>query len=509
MNLSPEKLEELIVRIEGMIGEMRELEQRVSFRSHVDRTCHTSAGNLLHYLALRRHDLRGLQNDLAELGLSSLGRCESWAMGNVHAVLRCLRALRGDDPTPGDGSSGGSDFLSFADGYRLIRENAERLLGAAPPSGVRIMVTMPENAAEDPAVVQNLIDAGMDVMRINCAHDGEATWSGMIENMRRVCSEMGRPPCVIYMDLAGPNPRTVYDEENLGECRLMPGDRFILARTGDAGQPPGSLGEEESRLPLFSCTHPEILEDLRVGERLLINDGKISSVVRDLGEGYAVLEVNRSGPRGKRLRSEKGMNLPDTDLALPSLTDRDLEVLPFVVENADVIGYSFVRSPEDVARLRTELDRLDAGDIGIVLKIETVSAFRELPRLLLQAMSARRVGVMIARGDMMVECGVERLAEIQEEILWFCEAAHVPAIWATEVLSSMVKKGMPGRGEISDAAMSARSECVMLNKGPHIVDGVRSLRDILQRMEAHQRKKRYLFRPLSVSEAFYESLEAE
>ena len=103
---------------------------------------------------------------------------------------------------------------------------------------------------------------------------------------------------------------------------------------------------------------------------------------------------------------------------------------------------------------------------------------------------------MIARGDLAVEVGAERLAEVQEEVLWLCEAAHVPAIWATQVLESLAKKGFPSRAEITDAAMGARAECVMLNKGPRIVDAITTLDVILQRMAAHQDKKTPLLRRL-------------
>jgi pyruvate kinase len=107
---------------------------------------------------------------------------------------------------------------------------------------------------------------------------------------------------------------------------------------------------------------------------------------------------------------------------------------------------------------------------------------------------------MIARGDLAVEAGFERLAEVQEEILWFCEAAHVPVIWATQVLEHLAKDGRPSRAEVTDAAMAVRAEAVMLNKGPHVPDAVRALDGILVRMEAHQSKKTSLLRRLKVAE---------
>ena len=124
-----------------------------------------------------------------------------------------------------------------------------------------------------------------------------------------------------------------------------------------------------------------------------------------------------------------------------------------------------------------------------MLKIETRRAFERLPQLLLIAMRRQRVGVMIARGDLAVEVGYERLAELQEEILWLCEAAHLPVIWATQVLEQLAKSGLPSRAEISDAAMGERAECVMLNKGPHIEEAVVVLHDILCRMADHHYRR--------------------
>ena len=138
---------------------------------------------------------------------------------------------------------------------------------------------------------------------------------------------------------------------------------------------------------------------------------------------------------------KKGINLPDTDLDIPALTDKDLADLESVVRFGDFIGLSFVRAPEDVFSLQDHLARLGTKHLGVVLKIETRRAFENLPQLLLASLVSPPVGVMVARGDLGVEVGFERLAEVQEEILWLCEAAHVPVIWATQVLEEMAKKG--------------------------------------------------------------------
>ncbi len=129
-------------------------------------------------------------------------------------------------------------------------------------------------------------------------------------------------------------------------------------------------------------------------------------------------------------------------------------------------------------------------------KIETPRAVRNLPEIIIQAAGRQPLAVMIARGDLAVELGFERLAEMQEEILWICEAAHVPAIWATQVLEELVKTGLPSRGEMTDAAMAGRAECVMLNKGPNVGVAIDALDRLLHRMGGHQTKKTPTLRAL-------------
>ncbi len=163
------------------------------------------------------------------------------------------------------------------------------------------------------------------------------------------------------------------------------------------------------------------------------------------------------------------------------------------------MSLSFVRSVEDVRALHAELKRLGRQDMGVVLKIETRAGFENLPALLLEGLRHPPLAVMIARGDLAVEVGFERLAELQEEILWLCEAAHVPAIWATQVLDTLARTGIPSRAEVTDASASVAAECVMLNKGPFIHEAVAVLAGILRRMEQHRYKKRSLYRRLEVS----------
>jgi pyruvate kinase len=221
------------------------------------------------------------------------------------------------------------------------------------------------------------------------------------------------------------------------------------------------------------------------------------------------VRITHAPGRGARLRNEKGINLPDTELRLPAITDKDRADLTFVCGHADMVALSFVNSVEDVRELRTILTQRGDEQPAIVLKIETRRGFENLPAMLLEAMKSPRCAVMIARGDLAVECGFERMAEVQEEILWLCEAAHVPVIWATQVLESLAKDGMPSRAEVTDAAMANRAECVMLNKGPYILQAVQVLDDILRRMHGHQTKKTSMLRELRLVSNFREARVAE
>jgi pyruvate kinase len=219
-------------------------------------------------------------------------------------------------------------------------------------------------------------------------------------------------------------------------------------------------------------------------------------VIKSGNDAFTV-RITHAAIKGSRLRAAKGINLPDTVLPVAALTAVDRANLPFITANADLVELSFARTPQDVQDLISALDELGDARLGIVVKIETAQGFRNLPAILFSALRRPHAGVMIARGDLAGECGYERLAELQEEIMWLSEAARLPVILATQVLDQLARTGQPSRAEITDAAMGERAECVMLNKGPFIIDAVTTLDDILHRMAAHHDKKNALLRPLN------------
>jgi pyruvate kinase len=284
---------------------------------------------------------------------------------------------------------------------------------------------------------------------------------------------------------------------------LKKGDMLVLTGEARPGRP--AIYDEQEKLlkpARISATLPEIFADIRLGEIIWFDDGKIGGVVKSAKKDKLEIEITHARNKGEKLRADKGINLPDSKLRLPALTQKDIADLPFVVKHADLVGLSFVGHADDVRALQAQLKDLNGESLGIVLKIETLRGFVQLPKLILAAMHSKRAGVMIARGDLAIECGYERMAEIQEEILWICEAAHMPVIWATQVLENLARNGQPSRAEITDAAMSERAECVMLNKGPYILEAVRLLDNILQRMQSHQRKKKAMLRKLRLAHVF-------
>jgi len=280
---------------------------------------------------------------------------------------------------------------------------------------------------------------------------------------------------------------------------LRSGDTLVIQKDNVPGEP-AHVGKDGSVLnpAHVSCALPEVFQHIRVEDPVWLNDGKIKGTVRSVSDTELAIRITRAKASGSRLRSNRSINFPNSDLQFKGLTESDKKNLEFVVKHADVVGLSFVSQPADIIALLEELENYPGCDLGIVCKIETEQGFEDLPRILLATMRRYPAGIMIARGDLAVECGWERLAEIQEEILWLCEAAHLPAIWATQVLEGESKKGRPSRAEITDAAMSQRADCVMLNKGPHILAAIKMLDNILRRMQSHQNKKTARLRKLSI-----------
>lgn len=441
-----------------------------------------NAKNLIHYLTLRTIDIRELQDKLHALGLSSLSISESHIMGQINAILSVLGQKAGSE----------DEISTYEYSKKSVAEKISGLFGPKESEVQRhIMVTIDSKWTENFDKYESLLKAGMNIARINCAHDDEKIWLRMIENIH-LASESTGIPCKIYMDLAGPKIRTILKDKK--PMSIIPNGKVFLASKSDF--------RKIRKNKIIGCVVEKLTDQLKTGEHVFFDDGLIKTVVREIKSNYVVLEIISIATKKPRIKPEKGINFPDSRVQFPSLTNFDKECLPFISEHADMVGYSFVKDKNDIELLREEFGGKNMP--AIILKIETSRAVYNLPSLLLECMKEKFSGVMIARGDLAVEIGFEKLSEIQEEILWICEAAHIPVIWATQVLETMNKKGIATRSEITDAAKSSGADCVMLNKGEHIVKTVKTLKNIFRRMGDHHYKKRFIFRPLSIAKKFLE-----
>lgn len=499
MEMQLEKMDREVTSIYRNLIQIDALAKKIG--EQVDPENRWSVINLLRYLTLRTHDLREIQDLLSEYGISSLRSGEGYALKNVVDVLSLIKMLRKIDwrPDPGLG------MIGYEKSRKLRHHHANMLFNPIDQKCfTEIMVTMPAEAAADKQLVNDLIVGGMEIARINLCHDNPIIWKKICENVRK-CSKELAIPCKIAMDLGGPKFRI--NEVLVGHkgkvisvdrARIFNGDKILITLAVTHGKPKIVKKKNKYQLLAISVNLPSVFADVKVGERIYFDDGKIMGKITEHTDTMMSVVIESGAKEGTFLKVEKGINLPDTDIRLASLTEEDILNIPLTLEYADIINYSFVRKPEDVENLFRILGN-QINKMGIILKIENQEAFENLPRILIKAMKCPRLGVMIARGDLAVEVGAERMSEIQDEILWICEAAHVPVIWATEVLDRSAKKGIPTRSEITDAASSVRAECVMLNKGPFIVDTVRLLKNILIKMEMHTSKKKSKMRSLELA----------
>lgn len=452
-----------------------------------------AAKNLIHYLALRSEDISALQQSLHIMGLSSLASSES----HIHRQLQAVLQRLGKTYQPAE-----LDSCSFEYSTEQIVTKSSQLFGEKKDALIPyIMVSFDESFTDNYALIKKLLMAGMNVARINCAHDDEATWIQLIDQLKLARQSTGLA-CKIYMDLAGPKIRTelISKGKKKGKVKVKEGDIIWLAEQ--------AAGYDSDDI-VISPNELGIVAMLKKGERVYIDDGIIMGIIESNTKKGAALRLVRIASDKPQIKVGKGINFPDSNISIASLTDFDKACLPFICKHADMVGYSFVKNTNDLAVLQHHLSKITATPPYIILKIETPQSVKNLPELLLRGMQQTVFGVMIARGDLAVEIGFERMGEIQEEILWICEAAHVPVVWATQVLDNLNKSGIATRSEITDAAHAAMAECVMINKGSHTVKVIETLKDILHRIGGHHVKKRFTFRQLSIAKNFIMSAEVD
>ena len=547
-----------------------------------------SATNLIHYLALHCLDFEQLTDELSSIGLLNLEYANSHVLGSITSAIKLL-----EKQAPNSYNTELNGWDAFVREYATSQENAKvmefsitsmrtmasvhktALLGTVRnKKDVHIMVTVGKEAIIKQMLLPDLLKAGANIIRINCAHDDSNIWSEIIR-LAKHSSQMLEKPCRILMDLAGPKLRTGLLNRGPNVMKISPkkdakGDVIVPAQVwlsfSGCGPPPhispdavifveserfvnklevgnvirfvdvrgrkrslrvskkysvfagygymvectrttyvesgtrlrierkkgkDSVGhvvnvpaaEQFIRLrvgdllticrePSFSTSTPggnlfgackitcdsgRLFASVKPGEPIAFDDGRIWGVIQGTSNNEIVVSITHASPKGSKLGSGKSINIPESAMQFEGLTSKDLQDLEFVACNAGMVGISFIRDTRDIDIVMQELAKRKLQHLGVVLKIETRDAFGKLPLLLLQAMQySNPLGVMIARGDLAVECGWDHMASIQEEILSICSAAHIPVIWATQVLESLVKSGIPTRAEITDVTTGMR-----------------------------------------------------
>ncbi|WP_295064439.1 pyruvate kinase [Sulfuricurvum sp.] len=567
--------------------------------------------NLNHYMLLRQEDRTDLQEKLFMLSLSSLGRSYAHVAASIDTLYDQLSSSLGNEEIS-EALMAEFRHLSIADAISIASKNSKALFGGKASSKLSkqitaVMVTLPSHAAEnDGLLIRQLADSGVNVFRINTAHDDSAVWRSMAEVIAAINTQRDREEKIkIFIDLAGPKIRTgtirevempieigsnkqvkevmIYstDAATKGETtdsvtqgkipaqiavdkkffkkigtahpveiidanhkkalitlsevnesyargvinkkvfvnkktklkygehegkvqnlqmqkdpiRLFVNDRLIITENEIEGSSPLLDGENNIIRPaLISCSLKGMLSSLKVGEKIFIDDGKIGGVVIENNVTSVTCKVVVSKPSGTLLKEEKGINFPDTYIQTSALTALDRTNALEVLEIADSLSLSFCQSAQDVHDLQRLLEENKRTDIGIIAKIETQQGVVNMPEILKQLLQSEKSGVMIARGDLAIEVGFENMAYMQEALLDICDAAHMPVIWATQVLESKMKNNLPSRAEVTDAAMAGRAECVMLNKGAFAIDTIDVLTRILNDMHLVSKKNRQLLK---------------
>ncbi len=332
-------------------------------------------------------------------------------------------------------------------------------------------------ATNDSKIISEMVKKGLNIVRVNFSHEKDESALSIFENIRKA-EKISRKKIPILQDLGGPKIRTG-DFEN-GEVTLKKGSEVKI-------YPGLSLGNEKE----FFINYKKLLKDLKIGERIFLNDGKQELKVLKIEKEFLKAKVVKGG----FMRSRRGVNLPDSELSISSLTEKDKKDLLFgLKQGVDFVALSFVKTAKDVKELRRILIK-NSSKAMIISKIETPKAVENFDEILNES-----DGVMVARGDLAVEVEAEKVPIIQKEIIRKCNAVGKPVITATQMLDSMIKNPVPTRAEVSDIsnAIWDGTDAIMLSEetamGLHPLEVVKVMNKIALEIEGNFDYKKYVKR---------------
>ncbi len=292
-------------------------------------------------------------------------------------------------------------------------------------------------ASREPEMLRQLVEAGMNVARLNFSHGDAAVHGENIRRIRQVSAELNRPVALL-VDLQGPKLRV----GDMGDgVQLTNGETVVLSKRSGVGHP--ATADEPTFVPLQYATLPEQVEP---GDRILMDDGLLEVRVQKT-DGVDIRAVVVTGGL---LKSNKGLNLPNASLSIPAITEKDWQDLEFALaQNVDWVALSFVRSADEVRQLKARIHELsDYGrPVPVIAKIEKPEALNHIDDIIAEA-----DGIMVARGDLGIEVAAEKVPMIQKMLIRKCNTAGKPVITATQMLDSMIRNPRPTRAEASDVA---------------------------------------------------------
>jgi pyruvate kinase len=292
-------------------------------------------------------------------------------------------------------------------------------------------------ATSDVETLTRLFEAGVDVCRLNFSHGTLDSTLALLKNVQAAVERYGQPIAILG-DLGGPKIRLgkIPDVDGSGGMTIAPGDPLLIRR-----QPTDGRLDGDKRL--VSSTYDKLVVDVKVGDRILVEDGLLRFVCIDKSTDALTCNCTAGGV----LRSAKGINLPNTAINIPSITEKDWRCVDWAIEHGlDYLGMSFVRRPEDIVTLRNYL-RQKASDINLIAKIEKAEAVANI-----DAIIDASDGLMVARGDLGVEMDAAQVPILQKDLVRRCRLAGKPVIVATQMLQSMIEQASPTRAEVSDVA---------------------------------------------------------
>ncbi|WP_010283295.1 pyruvate kinase [Bacillus timonensis] len=487
--MNQDKLKEYLIKL-------RENAQTMIFNNSkniVYNSTNQSKINLRAFSVLQKMVDPNLNNILLEKAFLPLSNGSPHIMYTLNKIINHLSK---EESTP----CSNKVFIDVNTAKSLKEERSDKLFGKTQ-NKKHIMVSLDRSMLETPETFTHLLQAGMTIARINCAHDNLTVWKKMIQTLRKAEEKHNArcagddSKCKIFIDLPGPKIRigSITPSKNKkGKkesyikikkndiLRIYKNDKYIGIPKTDTE--PASVG----------VTLPKALRNVRINDRVYIDDGKIFGKVVLNTEEYIEIEIFLTRKKEETIYPENGINFPDSlvHLNVSTVSESDLSILKSMYKDIDLVGISYINHPKDIQMVKQQLELLTDEKKGIIAKIETKNAILSLSKIIMEGLNCSLFGVMIARGDLVIEIGLEQFLSAQEGILEICNAAHTPVIWATGVLENMNKKNIPSITELTDAQAGLRADCIMLNKGPYVpnsIEFLQKLNEINQDPQFHLR----------------------